>query len=534
MFVLADIEWMTNEAGHQSPTQLAAIKVDEKWNTVDSFESFIRPRDSEFHDWSHVAYTGGTATDFLYAKKAYNVLLTFNEWLNTDDIILWWYDESEELYRKLVNIITKTEAKHKMVTINEYVYEFLAGEPYARGNVYRIAEGRGINVNNDLKHNSANDAKVMRELMSSISYPQEKLLEPLIKSEPTIKALSIGLELDYQYVPESNIIHKRDCKILADNPMITKGYPNLKTAIRKRYTICDCCKEEYRHELRERNLDTIERTQYTYIYTEESEVFHKYTCGLMLSAKTILGSRKYQTVLKSGKKPCKVCNPTPYDQYRPLPPQYKVYRLKRSNGNPMTKEEEKAVKRQKGALLERKTRLGSQNLSETEIHDVYTLTQPEFAFWAGQGYQTFHLRSCSKLQGLENLKGFKTYKQATKSGYTPCRVCKPTAKHDVTVSIPISNRVRDGERIEDIEVLCKDAGFEYHYEGAYLCIDTKAGKWRIYSGTVPVKVEHMNTAKNPNAFNYHKQPRLFLSFVDTFEYIKRHDGELIRKMENEQ
>ena len=41
MFVLADIEWMTNEAGHQSPTQLAAIKVDENWNTVDSFESFI-------------------------------------------------------------------------------------------------------------------------------------------------------------------------------------------------------------------------------------------------------------------------------------------------------------------------------------------------------------------------------------------------------------------------------------------------------------------------------------------------------------
>ena len=27
---------------------------------------------------------------------------------------------------------------------------------------------------------------------------------------------------------------------------------------------------------------------------------------------------------------------------------------------------------------------------------------------------------------------------------------------------------------------------------------------------------------------------IFLSFVDTFEYIKRHDGELIRKMENEQ
>lgn len=534
MFVLADIEWMTNEAGHQSSTQLAAIKVDENWNTIDSFDSFIRPRDEEFHDWNHVAYTGGKATDFLYARKAYNVLVTFSDWLSDEDVILWWYDESEELYKKLMKIIAKIDVPQKMVSINEYVYEHLAGQPNARGNSYRIAEGRGIAVNNELKHNAANDAEVMRELMFTMSYPQEKLLEPLVKTEPTIKALSIGVDMDYQYIPENNTIHKKDCKLYTDNPMISKGYPNLKTAIRKGYFICECCKEDYKIALRERNLDTIERTQYTYIYTEESKVFHKYTCGLMLSAKSILGTRKYTTVMKSGRVPCRICNPTPYDQYRPLPPQYKVYRMKRSNGNPMTKEEEKAVKRQKGALLERDIRLKDSTLSETEIHDIYTLTQPEFAFWAGQGYQTFHLRSCSKLQGLENLKGFKTYKHATNSGYTPCRVCKPTAKHDVTVSIPISNKIRADEKIEDIELLCKNAGFECHYEGAYLCIDTKAGKWRIYTGTVPVKVEHMNIAKNPKAFNYHKQPRLFLSFVDTFEYIKRHDEELIRKMENGQ
>jgi len=69
MFVLADMEWMANENGHFSPTQLAAVKVDENWNIVDKFESFIRPRDTAFHDWEHVAYTGGTATDFLMLVK---------------------------------------------------------------------------------------------------------------------------------------------------------------------------------------------------------------------------------------------------------------------------------------------------------------------------------------------------------------------------------------------------------------------------------------------------------------------------------
>ena len=33
MFVLADMEWMTNENGHYSPTQIAAIKVDENWRS---------------------------------------------------------------------------------------------------------------------------------------------------------------------------------------------------------------------------------------------------------------------------------------------------------------------------------------------------------------------------------------------------------------------------------------------------------------------------------------------------------------------
>lgn len=28
---------------------------------------------------------------------------------------------------------------------------------------------------------------------------------------------------------------------------------------------------------------------------------------------------------------------------------------------------------------------------------------------------------------------------------------------------------------------------------------------------------------------YHKQPRIFLSFIDTFDYIKRHDEQLAKK-----
>ena len=90
MFVIADIEWMTNKDGHQSPTQLAAIRVDNEWNEIDTFYSLIRPRDSEFHDWKHVSYTGATPSDFLHARNAHKVLESFTQWLNDDDILLWW------------------------------------------------------------------------------------------------------------------------------------------------------------------------------------------------------------------------------------------------------------------------------------------------------------------------------------------------------------------------------------------------------------------------------------------------------------
>lgn len=534
MFVLADMEWVTNAAGHFSPTQLAATRVNENWNKIDSIDSFIRPRDSEFHEWEHVAYTGGTATDFIYARSAYHVFEYFRNWLKEDDVILWWYSESEELYEKFIKMVLKCDENHKMISINRHVYKFLAGQENSRGNTYRIAEARGIDVRNELKHNAKNDVRVMRELMAFLSYPQEKLLIPI--PEPKTKdreQIPKGEELPYQYDINTNVIHKNGCEKLKDVETITRGYPSFKTALRKGFEPCECCKEEYREAFRERNIDIIERTEYTYLYTPDSDVFHKYTCGLMLNAKDIKGCRSYKTVEKTGKRPCKICNPTPRDKYKPMPAQFKEKRFRRKLSYEMSEQDSKAIKRQEGAAHERYEKLNNASLTEVERRDVYTLTQPGYAFWAAKGYQTFHLRSCGKLQELSHLKGFRTFEQATKAGYTPCKRCKPTAKHDVTLSVPITNRIRVDEKPEDIEVMCKDAGYKYRFEGAFIKIDTPVGKWRINMSDLPVKVDHINLVHTPNCQTYHKQHRIFLSLTDTFDYIKRHDEELEKKQQSE-
>ncbi len=52
--------------------------------------------------------------------------------------------------------------------------------------------------------------------------------------------------------------------------------------------------------------------------------------------------------------------------------------------------------------------------------------------------------------------------------------------------------------------------------------------------TSPVDVYHINKAiSTDNETNYHKQHRLFLSITDTFEYIKRHDLQLIERVAND-
>jgi len=103
----------------------------------------------------------------------------------------------------------------------------------------------------------------------------------------------------------------------------------------------------------------------------------------------------------------------------------------------------------------------------------------------------------------------------------------------VNLSVPITNRIRVDEKPEDIEAMCKDAGYKYRFEGAFIKIETSVGKWRINMSDLPVKVDHINLVHTPNCQTYHKQHRIFLSLIDTFDYIKRHDGELVKKQQSE-
>ncbi len=532
MFVLVDIEWSTNTQGDKSPTQLAALKVDEQWNVTDSFDSFIRPRDESFHNWKHVSYRGGDAKSFLHARNAHAVFTDFLSWLDDDDVLLWWFDESPVVFCDLVGKILRSNDEHRFVIISDYVHEYLAGQENSHGNAYKLAEARGINTNSKMNHCSANDVSVLQSLMKIIGYPQEWLLQPLVRKETKAAVQKDrAAHLCYRYDPSANMLHHRDCDKYDHADESIKGYPNFTAAIKKGYMLCSCCEREYLLELKERNQRIINKMNYTYIYSPESDIVHRYDCSLMLSARSIMGTKHYKTISKMGLIPCEVCNPTRSEVHIQISQYEKEKQIMDEVIQSPASDVSKAIRRQKTAVQDRERLLENNDLTQQEMDDIYTLTQPRFAFWAARGYTTFHQRYCPKLNDISELKGFSTFSDATRAGFRPCRHCKPSAKQDLTLSIPITSKQRNNERIEDLEPLCRAAEYTFRYEQQYFCLETPAGKWRIDMQSAPIKLKHINLVKSPNEVDYHDQPRLFLSFVDVFEYIKRHDEDLMRKID---
>ena len=90
-------------------------------------------------------------------------------------------------------------------------------------------------------------------------------------------------------------------------------------------------------------------------------------------------------------------------------------------------------------------------------------------------------------------------------------------------SIPITNRDRGEENLTEFAKLCIDAKFRVSQEGSEVNIETPYGKWKLDPGMKPYIIFHRNHLRPKNVEEYHRQPRLFLSLQDVFEYIYRND-----------
>lgn len=528
MYVLMDMEWITNKHGNHWPTQLAAIRVDEDWQTVDSFSVLFRPKDVTFQQWNHMAFSGWSRDDFQDADGLYPALDAFEHWLEPDDIICLWHQKACDLFNMFTKVAQIRDRASKVVYLGEYIYGFLSGQKDAVGSPYKLCAARDIPTP-EPAHCSCNDVLAIQALVTGIGFEQRNLQQPPKKWVKDTTALKGTPVFPLLYDPDTKLLHMSDCELLPDDQYLPAHF-SFKAPIRRRYKPCACCREEFLDALWDRNQDSIARSDYNYVYSKQSKVFHARNCSHVLLAYDIQGTVSYDTCLKTGRRPCKHCNPQPIEHKRISLPAKPNKPQKVENRN-LNGEERKAIGRFKRAKEERETALKRGDLTEIERNTVMALSQPGLAFWASKGYHTFHRRNCSKITGLNQLKGFPRYQDAVRAGYSPCRHCKPSPKQDVKFSIPITNKERCGETTDTLIQLCTKHCLPFEYDMRYFTLQTMAGKWRIDMNLRPVRLEHINlVTERGNTKKFHTQPRLFLSLKDTFDYIMRHDSKLIEEI----
>ena len=524
MLVIADLEWVNEGPFAPAPTQLAALRVDKKLRETERFGRTIRLNELTKYVEGHVAFNGLLKSDFYTADSAERVFSDFAEWLNNDDIILWWYPQTMQCFNKLCNRYIHKLPQNRTVLLSERVPCFLKGRSYADLGFYNLADEVGISRRHLTEHYAPDDTVLILNILKAIGISQNYIL-----SENT--------QNSYCYTADSKYFHRAGCTEINASPKNDRlFFPFITTAIKKHYSPCECCKEEYRAALLAHNTERLRQTPYNYVYTPEGEAYHTANCRTMLNAKAFKGTHTYEKILKTGKRPCRVCNPPIiFDkrQYGFVTGTWKVPPRRRTNKTateaPLcvspSEEERRALNRQRIAANERKESL-SRCKNAQELKDAYTLTQPSFAFWASRGYRTFHIRSCPALNGLSMLSGFSTYDGARRAGFTPCRKCKPSHKHDLLLSVPIYSKDRGKENIEELKEVCERKGYGYTLCDGVLSVSTSVGKWRVYTDSHPIRLEHINLIVSPNDEEYHQQPRVFLSIEDALRYIIKHDGEL--------
>lgn len=531
MYVLLDMEWVTDSRGSHWPTQLSAIRVNRLWQTEDCFSTLFRPQNAAFRQWEHIAFTGWLPADFLRAPALYPAMDAFVRWLQPDDILCWWHQKASSLFSLFQKAAQIPDRAAQALYLNKSVAHFLAGQPDAFGSPYKLCAARGIAVPGPA-HCADSDVRTIQLLLQGIRFPEDALFSAPPEPKPSVfpTAAKGSDTFSLLYDREAALLHYSNCERLPDGQLLP-AFSSFPVPLRKRYKPCPCCREEYRDALRARNRDSIARSEYNYIFSRQSGVFHRKDCFHILLFKEIQGTISYDSCIKTGRRPCRHCNPVRIEKQAEVRPERSAAAPVAGGGSALSSSELRAIGRFKQAKEERTAALRKGSLTEGERQNAMALSQPGLAFWASRGYRTFHCRNCAKIAGLDQLRGFPRYQDAVRAGYVPCRQCRPSPRQDAAFSIPITNEERSGESTQTLVRLCTEHCLPFEYNDQFFTMQTMAGKWRIDTSRRPVHLEHINLVIEPeNTNRYHIQPRLFLSLRDTFDYIMQHDSTLIERM----
>lgn len=539
MYVLVDIEWVTNKNHHISPTQIAALRVDESWYCDTLFYTRIKPKNSSFHLWDDIAYSGGDLQSFLNAPGLYAVMSNFVNWIRKTDTICVWNETIKDTLINVYQRIFHSDFPYDILLLNEYTEAYVRQLNLSENTSYIIAQETGEYVE-DSEGYAVHEAYTIRNALRGLGITPQ-----VLEVAPSQAYLNLGLEPDFYLDEQHHTVHTPECPHRPDllTPIF---YPEDSFFFQSDLTYCSCTKSTIRGIQQTRNREKIDALDCPYIYLENSKVFHRASCSMILSAKSsILGAGHYQTALATGRRPCRTCKPDPDATPQQTPSSAPTKRISIENQSrkkhfeepdterQLTKAEIRSLKRFHQAQQERYSHAPEEFQSKTEQEDFYTLSCSGYGFFAAKGHSTFHLRNCWKLNGLAHIRGFATYKEAVCRRLTPCRFCKPSAKHDILYPAHIDSKIQENESTEVLVTRCQQNGYPYQQTDDKFLFETPVGRWMIHTDASPYVVYHINLVMTPNNHTgYHRQPRLFLSLLDTFRYIQKHDKALAASIQH--
>ena len=526
MIVLMDMEWVTLRDNQPAATQLAAVRVSDGWFITDSFSRTIRPRRIADVDWDQVGFAGYTQSVFLNAPSLAEVLADFRDWLQPDDTLLWWGDTAAKFFRSLWRTFLAQPLARPNLHASEALRQLVHDGKPTDGSMYALAQARGVALLLP-EHRAFNDVRVMCALLRSVDFRMTWInmlasapRKPVKPSRPRFSVLS-NPDIRYLTDGDTMLVHTTNCEAIPADRLI-KGYATLLSPIKQGFTPCDCCREAWHTAVRERNSDVMKRSRCSYFSTPHDHYFHRASCACVLDAAELpQGVKRYQTIRDTGRMPCPFCRPLPQQKAVPLIPATPSRKLV------------KALARQRVAAQEREALLADAQTAQQRA-DAFTRTATHAAFFAARGYSSFHLAGCGRLTGLSELRSFTRYDEAVAAGFQPCRFCKPSPRHNVTVSVPVNNQTRTDESVQEIIALCRRQGFLCTLDSIALTVETPVALWKLGVTTRPVAVMHQHKAASPRgASPMHRQHRVFLSLRDAVLYIIRHDAELIAALHAE-
>ena len=247
MYVIMDLEWIETADGHASLTQLAALRVDAGWNAMELFSAVLCPGALAQCDPGHIALNGYPLEAFARGETEENAIRRLAAWLRDDDVIAVWHPSSKNVLAQAWRAVMASGVPCPILCIKNRVYNAVGRRPDGSGSLYAVAGALGIAAAPP-QHCSKEDVALMRAIFQRVGLPQRAP-----GPEPGGK----------EFLPPQ-----------------------------------------------ERNRAIIEKTQYRYLYTPASGVFHTRDCPRMLNARKIEGCVYYATAVRK-RRPCRICSPKP-------------------------------------------------------------------------------------------------------------------------------------------------------------------------------------------------------------------------------